>query len=372
MTPWDRIIDPSAVLQAASESIIVTTADLAPPGPIIVYVNPAFEKMTGWAAAEIRGKSPRVLQGDKTDHSLFKDMRRILQSGGRWEGQAINYRKDGSEFVMEWSITPVSGQDRKPHYYVAVQRDVTARIEAERKIAEARALAEEADRKKMNLARYFSPRTVEVLAGRDEPLGKVRRQHVAILIIDIIGFTAIGEKLPPERVVALLRSFYRRMAAIIFEHEGSIEHFAGDALMAVFGVPDVGKHDATNAVKCAIKMVYELERWNRKRLAAGRDRIEAGITAHYGVAVLGDIGTRQSMSFTVIGDTVNTTSRIQELCRSLHVNWLVTYELIEKVKLEAKNDMPMLSRFFDAGAHVLRGRSQPIRVFALKKEDPEA
>lgn len=349
MTPRENTIDPATVLQAASESIIVTTADLDPPGPIIVYVNPAFEKMTGWAAAEIRGKSPRVLQGEKTDHAVFEDMRRILQSGGRWEGQTMNYRKDGSEFVMEWSITPVSGRDGRPNYYVAVQRDVTARVEAERKIAEARALAQEAERKKTNLARYFSPKTVEVLAGRDKPLGKVRRQPVAILIIDIIGFTAIGERLPPERVVALLRSFYRRMASIIFKHEGSIEHFAGDALMAVFGVPDLGKYDATNALKCAIEMMYEMDRWNTKRLAAGRDRIEAAITAHYGVAVLGDIGTRQSMSFTVIGDTVNTTSRIQELCRSLKVSFLITHELNEKASAEADSDMPMLSKFVDAG-----------------------
>jgi len=365
MASLESDINPSRVLEAASESIIVTTADLDHPGPIIVYANPAFEMMTGWAAEEIRGKSPRVLQGEKTDKSVFEDMRHILKSGGRWEGQAINCRKDGSEFVMEWSITPLCGEGGEPDYYVAVQRDVTARIEAERKIAAARAQAQEADRKKRNLARYFSPKTVEVLAERDQPLGRVRRQFVAVLIIDIIGFTAIGEKLPPERVVALLRSFYRRMAKIIFENEGSIEHFAGDALMAAFGVPDVSKHDATNAVKCVIKMMHEIERWNKKRLTAGRDRINVGITAHYGLAVLGDIGTRQSMSFTIIGDTVNTTSRIQELCRSLRVNILVTCELIEKLKLESQNDMSMLSQFVDAGAHVLRGRSQGIRV--LKK-----
>jgi len=368
MTSLESNIDPSTVLQAASESIIVTTADLASPGPLIIYVNPAFEKMTGWSASEIRGKSPRVLQGEKTDHSVFKDMRSILQAGGRWEGQAINYRKDGSEFVMEWSITPVVGVDGEPNYYVAVQRDVTARIDAERMLAEARALAQEADRKKMNLARYFSPRKVEVLAERDQPLGRVRRQFVAVLIIDIIGFTAMGEELPPERVVALLRSFYRRMATIIFQHDGSIEHFAGDALLAVFGVPDVSKHDATNAVKCAIDMMHELERWNTKRVAAGRDKINAAITAHYGVAVMGDIGTRQSMSFTVIGDTVNATSRVQELCRLLELNMLVTYDLIEKVKLETKSDMPMLSKLLDAGSHVLRGRSQPIKVFTLHAE----
>jgi PAS domain S-box-containing protein len=359
-------IDPSVVLEAASESIIVTTADLDPPGPSIIYVNPAFERMTGWTAPETRGKSPRILQGEKTDRAIFEDMRAVLQSGGRWEGQTTNYRKDGSEFVMEWSITPVKGAAGVPEYFVAVQRDVTARVEAERRIAQARKAAQEADRKKMNLARYFSPRMVELLAERDQPLGFVRRQNVAVLIIDIVGFTSIGESLPPERVVALLRSFYRRMAAIIFLHEGSIEHFAGDALMAVFGVPDPGKCDALNATRCAIEMRQELEQWNIKRSNAGRDRINVGISAHYGTAVMGDIGTRDSMTFTVIGDTVNTTSRIQELCRSLRLELLVTRNLIEKAKLEAKGNEPILSRFVDAGDHALRGRNRPVRVFTVE------
>jgi PAS domain S-box-containing protein len=128
-------IDPAAILDAASESIIVTGANLDPPGPNIVYMNPAFERMTGWMADEIVGKSPRLLQGVKTDHSVFEDMRDALRRGDRWEGQAVNYRKNGAEFVMEWSITPLKDASGRTTHFVAVQRDVTARVEAERRIA---------------------------------------------------------------------------------------------------------------------------------------------------------------------------------------------------------------------------------------------
>lgn len=152
------------ILDAASESILVTTADLDFPGPTIVYANRAFEQMTGWPLAEVRGRSPRVLQGPKTDHAIFADMRRALEGGGRWEGLTVNYRKDGSEFFMEWSITSLVDAHGRPRHYVAVQRDVTARIEAEREIAEARAQAQEAERRKLNLARYVSPRMAEMLA----------------------------------------------------------------------------------------------------------------------------------------------------------------------------------------------------------------
>ncbi len=356
-------LDPAVILEAASESIMVTGPDMEAPGPTILYVNPAFERMTGWRAAEVVGRSPRLLQGEETDLTVFVAMRRALARTERWEGRAVNYRKDGTKFVMEWSITPVTDASGRPTHFVAVQRDVTARIEAERRIAEARELAREADRRKANLARYFSPGMAEALAQRDQPLGVVRRQEIAVLFIDIIGFTTIGERLAPERVVALLRSFYRRMATSIFAQGGSIERFAGDALMALFGVPSPSGREASSALLAAIDMLKEVDRWNTKRIAAGREPIEAGISANFGIAVLGDIGTRNSMSFTAIGDTVNTASRMQELCRSLGARLVVSQSLVERVRAEGAEGPKLLALLSDGGSHALRGRTQPIRIW---------
>jgi PAS domain S-box-containing protein len=365
-------IDPAAVLEAASESIIVTEANLEAPGPTIVYVNPAFERMTGWSADQIVGKSPRLLQGDKTDYSIFDGMRATLRRGDRWEGQVINYRKDGTEFVMEWSITPLNDATGRTTHFVAVQRDVSARVEAERRIAEAREAAREADRKKANLARYFSPRMVEILAEMDQPLGVVRRQEIAVMFIDIVGFTAISETVAPERVVALLRSFYRRMSNLIFAHGGSIEKFAGDALMALFGVPDPSRRDATNALVAALGMIEQLDRWNAKRVASGRGAIEAGISVHFGTAVLGDIGTRESMTFTAIGDTINTASRMQVLCRDLRRRVVVSQPVVDRVRQESGMDEPALACLSDGGSHPLRGRSQKIHVWTDAAKLPHA
>lgn len=351
-----------AILEAASESILVTDANLDRPGPAIVYVNPEFERMTGWSFSEIEGQTPRVLQGEKTDLSIFSDMREILQSGGRWEGLTVNYRKDGSDFYMEWSITPLMGGDGRPEYYVAVQRDVTARIEAERQIEEARQAAQDANRRKLNLQRYFSPRTVEILAERDKPLGALRRENVAVLLVDIVGFTGLSEAMQPERVVALLRSFYRRIAGIVFDLDGTIEHFAGDSILAVFGAHDDGSNSASRALECGRRIKAEIGRWSAKREAARREPIRIGISAHYGLAVLGDIGTADSMSFTVIGDTVNVASRVQGLCRSLKRRFLVTSELVEQVRLEHDGAMPSGVDLQEAGTHHLRGRTKPITV----------
>ena len=105
-------IDPAAVIEAAAESILITTTDLDAPGPAIVYVNPAFERMTGWSSSEVPGKSPRIFQGPKTDHRVFSDLREKLLSRRLWECQTINYRKDGSEFWMEWSISEARISDQ--------------------------------------------------------------------------------------------------------------------------------------------------------------------------------------------------------------------------------------------------------------------
>ncbi|MEH6404710.1 MAG: adenylate/guanylate cyclase domain-containing protein [Sneathiella sp.] len=360
-------LDLARVLEAATDSILVTSSELNEPGPKIVYANPAFVHMTGWALDEIIGKTPRILQGAKTDTSIFDSMRQALLTAKRWEGQTVNYKKDGSEFVMEWSISPLFDAAGQPNFYVAVQRDVTARVENERLLQIAREAAKDADRKKQNLARYFSPGKVDILAERDKPLGPVRLQNVAVLIIDIIGFTTMSEAMKPERVVELLRSFYERMAEVIFRNDGSIENFAGDSLLAIFGVPDVGLNDANNAISCALEMKQAMNSWNEKRNAEGRDKVDVGISAHFGAVVLGDIGTEQSMSFTVIGDPVNTTSRIQNLCRTLGFEVLVTQQLIDQAVSENDPREEQLHKFNDAGIHSLRGRAQSIKILSYGK-----
>jgi len=253
-------IDPGAVIEAAAESILITTADLDAPGPSIVYANPAFERMTGWSRADLLGKSPRILQGPETDLRIFADLKDKLVAGEVWEGQTINYRKDGSAFHMEWSIVPLKDERGEIYQYVAVQRDVSARIEAARRLEEAQAAERAADRARANLARYFSPKLVSTLADKDQPLGPVRRQDLAVLFADVIGFTRLSELHEPEQIIEMLRDIHGWMEQVIFGLEGSIEGYIGDAVLALFGFPDAGKRDATNALSCAIELLAAAEK----------------------------------------------------------------------------------------------------------------
>lgn len=116
----------SAVAQAA-DSIMITTADLDLPGPQIVFANPAFTTLTGYAATEVIGKTPRILQGPKTNRAVLTRMRQDLAAGRTFRGETINYRKDGTEYHMEWHVAPVRNEHGEIISYVSVQRDIGER-----------------------------------------------------------------------------------------------------------------------------------------------------------------------------------------------------------------------------------------------------
>jgi PAS domain S-box-containing protein len=120
-----------AAIESANDAIIITEAILDPPGPRIEYVNPAFTAMTGYSREEVLGKTPRILQGPKTDRKLLERLRADLKAERLFHGETINYRKDGSEYRVEWRITALRGADGKILKWVAVQRDVTERHMAE-------------------------------------------------------------------------------------------------------------------------------------------------------------------------------------------------------------------------------------------------
>lgn len=115
------------VVHFSEDSIIVTDKDLDSPGPYIVYVNPGFTRMTGYLPEEVIGKTPRILQGPKTDPTILRQLRRTLEEGKVFFGQDINYRKDGSEFWNEWHIEPIKDDGGNVTHFIAIQHDITER-----------------------------------------------------------------------------------------------------------------------------------------------------------------------------------------------------------------------------------------------------
>ena len=127
----------AAALQQVNEAVLITGPDLEEPGPRILYANPAFAEMTGYDPAEIEGESPRFLQGEKTSEVVLERLRGAVERGEPFSGEAVNYRKDGSEYVVEWNIAPVFGEEGALTHWVSAQRDVTERRDIERRLLQA-------------------------------------------------------------------------------------------------------------------------------------------------------------------------------------------------------------------------------------------
>ena len=106
-------------------SVLVTTADLMLPGPQILYANAAFTRMTGYAVHELLGRTPRVLQGPKTDRAVLDRLKRALTAGEDFIARTVNYKRDGTEFELEWIINHLRDAAGRTTHYVALQRDIT-------------------------------------------------------------------------------------------------------------------------------------------------------------------------------------------------------------------------------------------------------
>lgn len=118
------------------DSIIITTLELEKPGPEIVYVNDGFTRMTGYSREEAIGNTPRMLQGEKTDRAVLDKLKRRLKDGQSFFGHTVNYRKDGSEFINQWDIHPLTNNDGEITHWVSYQHDITERKRSEKRVVD--------------------------------------------------------------------------------------------------------------------------------------------------------------------------------------------------------------------------------------------
>ena len=121
-----------AVVQQSYNSVLITDAVPPPHGPRIVYANPAFCRMTGYTLDELMGRSPRLLQGPDTDREVVAVLRTCVREGRPFKGATYNYRKDGTPYIVEWSVSPVRGEGGAITHFVSVQHDISSRVANER------------------------------------------------------------------------------------------------------------------------------------------------------------------------------------------------------------------------------------------------
>jgi adenylate cyclase len=215
---------------------------------------------------------------------------------------------------------------------------------------------------KGRLARFFSPGVLSEIVRhpREAALGS-RRHLVTVLFADIRGFTSISERVEPEVVVEMLREYLTEMTEVVFRHGGTVDKYIGDCIMALYNVPFADPDHAAAAVATALEIQERTlavsARWEA-RLGAP---IRCGVGINTGEAVVGTIGSRQRLEYTAIGDTVNLASRMESLTAEHGVDIIVS---------EFTRDL-VRDRFLtrELGAVAVRGRSQPVRMYAVLPAD---
>ncbi len=166
------------------------------------------------------------------------------------------------------------------------------------------------------LSRFLSKAVAEaVIKGDVELLRSGQQAEVSVLFADIRGFTSMAETEDPTETVAMLNRFFTAMADVVFRHDGNLDKFIGDCVMAVWGPPRPNADDSARAVRAALEMQGEVRRINEARLAEGLKPIEVGIGVNTGTAIVGFMGSAERHEFTAIGDTVNVAARLCDMAR---------------------------------------------------------
>lgn len=183
------------------------------------------------------------------------------------------------------------------------------------------------------MGKYISKDVMQnVVRNIDELKLGGKRANVTVLFADIRGFTSMSENMSAEEVSVILNEYFTALEPIIAKHNGVINKFIGDAVMAIFGEPIQDKNHAINAVKCANAMLQKVDDLQKKWLKEGKPKIEIGVGINTGEAFVGNIGSESRLEYTVIGDMVNLASRIESYNKVYKTRFLISSPTYEKVR----------------------------------------
>jgi adenylate cyclase len=212
----------------------------------------------------------------------------------------IQIKCNGKSTSVNISVSPLLNDQNEPIGSVVAMEDLS-----------------NLDKLKSTFKKYVSKQIVDQLLENDDMLNLGgQEQEATILFSDIRGFTSMSETMPPNEVVETLNEYFNLMIEIIFKYNGTLDKIIGDALMVIYGAPNSTDKDTENAVLTAIEMQEKLIAFNQQRIIYSKLPITIGIGINRGKVISGNIGSRQQMNFTVIGDSVNLASRLCSVAKA--------------------------------------------------------
>ena len=304
----------------------------------ITLANRAAESILGHTAAEIVGHPLNEILA-----SVSGELRTRLNEVRQTDQPVIDLEISHnlpSRGIVDWrlNLSPLKDAQQKTQGIAIVLDDMTERkkLEAQRRLLE----------------RMVSPAVLEQINLKSFQIGG-KKTGITILFADIRGFTSYSEKQTPEELVAVLNRYLAAAAEAVLAYEGTVDKFLGDAVMAWFNAPLPQPDHTLRAVKTALAIRTAIENLHQELPAEAH--LDFGIGIHYGEAVLGWIGTEKRLEYTAIGDSINTTKRIQE--NSARNQILISRDAYERVKdqVDAKPYAPL----------TVKGKAQPIEVYEI-------
>lgn len=299
-----------AILTSTNDLIIVTDRR----GKITI-INPSAER-----AFNISGKE---VQFDLVKNAIPNDKLQELfekaTTSDTYLSGEITISENGEEKTYYANLSPVKGLSEETIGRVAVMQDITHfKIMDRQKTREIHRQRKEREKVTDILRSYVSHEVVrEILADPDKLTLGGERRIITIIFADLCSFTTFAERVPAEKVVSLLNDFFTAMTDIIIEHRGTIDKFMGDCIMAIYGAPVSYEDDVERALQTALHMRRQFkglkEKW--KEDLGIPEFIDISIGINTGEVVVGNVGSSRKMDYTVIGDSVNFASRLEEIAK---------------------------------------------------------
>lgn len=279
-----------------------------------ISANPAVARILGYdSAEEVTAACTDIAAQHYVNPEDHARLGTILLDRSRVIGlETPMYRRDGRKIWVSVSARVIRDEEGALLFHEGALLDITERKEKE----EARQQREAAEMKsrfiRETFGRYLSDEIVDTIL--EDPAGLAlggEKRTITIMMTDLRGFTAIGERLAAEDVVAMINIYLEVMTGIIFKYQGTIDEFIGDAILVLFGAPVRRDDDALRAVACALEMQLAMAEVNERNRAAGYPDVAMGIGINTGSVVVGNIGSRKRAKYSVVGSSVNLTSRIE-------------------------------------------------------------
>lgn len=214
-------------------------------------------------------------------------------------------------------------------------------------------------RRAANLSQFFSPTLADRLAAAPATATSGDRRPVAILFVDMRGFSLLGRTLPPDALAELLTEFREVVTPVVYELGGSVDKFIGDGALIVFGSTERRPDDAARALQCGRRIIEAIFAWSEYRRQVGQPGVRVGIGGHYGEVFVGVLGRNGQLEFTVIGDAVNMAERIERVTRETGCDFLVSASLLDAAGESSRSD-----RWRAVDVDSLPGHGGRVQMFA--------